>query len=183
MRSFCIVNLAKEESEHHFLALPLFFLLSPGFPVVCPFNSFFFSSLLKELLTNKRQPDKHEAHQRQHRQRDPKQRLDIVCKPEKAAVGSVDGLCAGLAAFKHPLGIAARWVDLVPPAQADEAAPCNVLKVVEVGGEEEDGDDEDEDPRFFLKKNFLPISGGVRSVTFLANFFRLAEFAYWTEKR
>jgi hypothetical protein len=36
-------------------------------------------------------------------------------------------------------------VDFVPPAQADEAAAGDVFEVVEVGGEEEDGDDEDED--------------------------------------
>lgn len=36
-------------------------------------------------------------------------------------------------------------VDLVPPAQAHEPAARNVLEVVEVAGEEEDGDDEDHD--------------------------------------
>jgi hypothetical protein len=41
--------------------------------------------------------------------------------------------------------LAGAGVDFVPPAQADEAAPGDVLKVVEVGGQEEDGDDEDED--------------------------------------
>lgn len=41
--------------------------------------------------------------------------------------------------------VAALGVDLVPPAQADEAAPGDVFEVVEIGGEEEDGDDEDHD--------------------------------------
>ena len=36
-------------------------------------------------------------------------------------------------------------VDLVPPSQAYEAAASDVLEVVEVGGEQQDGDDEDED--------------------------------------
>ena len=36
-------------------------------------------------------------------------------------------------------------VDFVPPAQADEAPPSDVFQVVEVGGEEEDGDYEDQD--------------------------------------
>jgi hypothetical protein len=34
-------------------------------------------------------------------------------------------------------------IDLVPPAQADKAAPGYVFYVVEIGGEEEDGDYED----------------------------------------
>ena len=36
-------------------------------------------------------------------------------------------------------------VDFVPPAQAYEAAAGDVFEVVEVGGQEQDGDDEDED--------------------------------------
>ena len=36
-------------------------------------------------------------------------------------------------------------VDFVPPAQAYEAAAGDVFEVVEVGREQEDGDDEDED--------------------------------------
>jgi len=41
--------------------------------------------------------------------------------------------------------IAVLRVDLVPPAQADEPAARDVLEVVEVGGQQQDGDDEDED--------------------------------------
>lgn len=36
-------------------------------------------------------------------------------------------------------------VDFVPPAQADEASPGDVFEIVEIGGEEEHGEDEDED--------------------------------------
>lgn len=97
----------------------------------------------REALTDQRQPDEHEAHQRQHRQRHPQQRLDVVGQPEETAVGGVDGLCAGLAALKDPFRVTRRRVHLVPPAQADEAAPGDVFQVVEVGGEEEDRDDED----------------------------------------
>lgn len=96
-------------------------------------------------LTDERQPDEHEAHQGQHGQGDPQQRLGVVGEPEEAAVGRVDGLCAGLAALKHPLGVARRGVHLVPPAQPDQPAAGDVLDVVEVGGEQEDRDDEDED--------------------------------------
>lgn len=99
-------------------------------------------------LTNKRQPDEHEAHEGQYCQRDPQQRLDVVGKPEEAAVRGVDGLGPRLAALKHPLGVARGRVDLVPPAQPDEPAASYVFQVVEVAREEEDGDDEDEDAVF-----------------------------------
>lgn len=36
-------------------------------------------------------------------------------------------------------------VDFVPPAESYETAAGDVLEIVEVGGEEEDGDDEAED--------------------------------------
>lgn len=109
-------------------------------------------------LTHKRQPNEHEPHQRQHRERDPQQRLDVVGQPEEAAVRGVDGLGAGLAALKHPLGVAAGRIDLVPPAQAHEAAARDVLEVVKVGGKEEDRDDEDEDAGAgsFVSRGVLP---------------------------
>ena len=37
------------------------------------------------------------------------------------------------------------WVDFVPPSKPYETTTCDVLEVVEVGCEEEDGDYEDED--------------------------------------
>lgn len=37
-----------------------------------------------------------------------------------------------------------RGVDFVPPPQPDEAPPGDVFEVVEISGEEEHGDDEDE---------------------------------------
>lgn len=111
-------------------------------------------------LTNKGQPDEHEAHEGQYRQRDPQQRLDVVGQPEEAAVGWVDDLGAGLAALEHPLGVARGRVDLVPPAQPDEPAAGDVFQVVEVAGEEEDGDDEYEDAvvraRVVLASAFQP---------------------------
>ncbi|KUI61396.1 hypothetical protein VP1G_11268 [Cytospora mali] len=98
-------------------------------------------------------PDEHEAHQGQYRQGDPEQRLDVVGEPEEAAVGRVDGLGPGLAALKHPLGVARGRVHLVPPAQPDESAAGDVLQVVEVGGEEEDRDDEDQDAVWWVKRS------------------------------
>lgn len=96
-------------------------------------------------LTNKGQPDEHEAHQRQYRQRHPQQRLDVVGQPEETAVGGVDDLGAGLTALKNPVGVARGRVDLVPPSEPDKPAAGDVFQVVEVACEEEDRDDEDED--------------------------------------
>lgn len=100
---------------------------------------------MEEPLTNQRQPDEHEPHEGQDRQRNPQQGLDVVGEPEEAAVGRIDSLGAGLAALKHPFGVARGRVDLVPPAQAHETAAGDVFQVVEVGGEEKDRYDEDED--------------------------------------
>lgn len=97
-------------------------------------------------LTNKRQPHKVQPHNHQHRHHHPQHRLQVHGEPEEARVGRVDRLGARLAALKHPLRVARLGVHLVPPAEADEPPPGNVLAVVEVGREEEDGDDEDHDP-------------------------------------
>lgn len=43
------------------------------------------------------------------------------------------------------MAVPRRRVDLVPPAEPHEAAAGDVLEVVEVGREDEHGDDEDED--------------------------------------
>ena len=43
------------------------------------------------------------------------------------------------------MGVAGGGVDFVPPAEADEASAGDVLEVVEIGGEEEHGEDEYED--------------------------------------
>lgn len=101
------------------------------------------SSCIK--LTHEREPNKHQPHQRQYRQRNPQQRLDVVCQPKETAIGRVDCLGAGLAALKDPFGVARRWVHLVPPPQANKAPPSDIFEVVEVGGEEKDGNDKDQD--------------------------------------
>jgi hypothetical protein len=41
--------------------------------------------------------------------------------------------------------LAGLWVDLIPPSQTHQPAASYVLEVVEVEGEEDDGQDEDED--------------------------------------
>jgi hypothetical protein len=41
------------------------------------------------------------------------------------------------------VGVAGGGVDFIPPAKADETSAGDVLEVVEVCGEEEEGEDED----------------------------------------
>lgn len=97
-------------------------------------------------LTDERQPQELQPHQSQDSHDHPQNRLDVERKPEEPAVCCVDRLGSWLAALKHPFGVAGLGVDLIPPAKADEAAASDVLEVVEVGGEEENSDDEDHDP-------------------------------------
>lgn len=106
-------------------------------------------------LTNKRQPQKLEPDNGQNRHQDPPHRLDVQRQPEEPAVRRIDLPRAGLQALKHPLRLARRRVDLVPPPQPDEAPPGNVLEVVEVGRQEENGDDEDHDPIFLVHISLL----------------------------
>lgn len=99
----------------------------------------------EEQLTNKRQPDKLKANQRYNREQDPQHRLRIQRDPKEAFICSIDFPLGGIRALKHPSTVARRAVNLVPPPQPDQAPSRDVLEVVEVGGEEEDGYDEDED--------------------------------------
>lgn len=96
--------------------------------------------------TDEGQPQELQAHQGQDGHGDPEDGLDVEGEPEEARVGRVDDARARVATLKDPLRVARLRVHLVPPAQADEAPPGNILEVVEVGGQEEDGDDEDHDP-------------------------------------
>lgn len=106
-------------------------------------------------LTDQNQPNRIlKPHQGQHAQHDPQRRLDIDTQPEKALVCHVlarfgvarfVGAAAAVLGFEDPVGVAGGGVDFVPPAEADEASAGDVLEVVEIGGEEEHGEDEYED--------------------------------------
>jgi len=106
-------------------------------------------TVIREALTHKRQPYKMKAHNRHDRQCYPQRRLTVQREPEEPLVRCVHQLPAwfiGLGCtFEYPVGVPRCGVDLVPPAEAYKAAAGDVLEVVEVGGQEEDGDDEDED--------------------------------------
>lgn len=103
-------------------------------------------------LTNQAQPNRvqqpHHAHNGQHH---PPRRLRIQRQPEKPFIRGVLARRPGLRApgpilrFENPMRIAGSGVDFVPPAETHKTSAGDVLQVVEIGGEEEDGDDEDED--------------------------------------
>lgn len=99
--------------------------------------------------TNQAQPDGIlESHNGENGQADPQSRLRVQRQPEEALVGQVlgsrpAGVAAAVLGLKHPMRVPRPGVDFVPPPQPHEAPPRDVLQVVEIGGEEEDGDDED----------------------------------------
>lgn len=52
---------------------------------------------------------------------------------------------APILTLEDPMALPRGRVYLVPPPQPDQSPACDVLQVIEVGGEEKHGDDEDED--------------------------------------
>lgn len=42
------------------------------------------------------------------------------------------------------MAVACLWVGFIPPAQTNQSAAGDVFEVVEIGGKEKDGDDEDQ---------------------------------------
>ena len=99
----------------------------------------------EEKLTNKRQPHKLETNDGEDGEGDPEDGLAVDGEPEEAAVCRVDGLGAGFAALEDPVAVAGGGVDLIPPAQTNETSAGNVLQVVKVHGQQQDGNDEDHD--------------------------------------
>jgi hypothetical protein len=99
----------------------------------------------RAVLTNKRQPNKLQANQRQHSEQHPQHGLRVQRDPEEALIRRIQLPRLRVRALEHPPPIPCCGVDFVPPPQADESPPGDVLEVVEVHGEEEDGDDEDHD--------------------------------------
>lgn len=97
-------------------------------------------------LTNQTQPNHTaESDDGQNSQADPQRRRDVQTEPEETLIGGGDGAGIGLGGFEDPVRVAGGGVDFVPPAKADETATGDVFEVVEVGGEEKEGDDEDQD--------------------------------------
>ena len=96
-------------------------------------------------LTDEGKPHELEADDGEDGEGDPEDGLAVDGEPEEAAVGGVDGLGTGLAALEDPVTVAGGGVDLIPPAQTNETSAGNVLQVVEVHGQQQDGNDEDHD--------------------------------------
>lgn len=108
-------------------------------------------------LTNQAQPDHIvEPDDRQNRQSDPQRGRQVEAQPEEPLVRRVDGAGVGVRALEDPVRVSGRGVDFVPPAQTDESAAGDVLEVVEVCGEEEEGEDEDEDAGLRKAVSYCP---------------------------
>lgn len=90
-----------------------------------------------------------QLNQRDNAQQNPKHRLRIQREPEEPLISGIDAAPRStlllVEALKHHGRVAGLGVGLVPPAQSHETAARDVLDGVEVGGEEQRCDDEDED--------------------------------------
>jgi len=95
-------------------------------------------------LTNKRQPDRLHTSQRHYCQYNPEYGLRIQRQPEETLIRRINVPRLWIRRLEYPAPVARLAVCLVPPAQPDQPPARNVLEVVEVDGEEEDCDDEDE---------------------------------------
>lgn len=100
-------------------------------------------------LTDQRQPDELEFDNCNNGQSHPECRLRIQREPEEPLVRRADQLSAWLIglrrALEDPVRVARGSVNLVPPSQSYKSSASDVFEVVEVGCEQQDGDDEDED--------------------------------------
>lgn len=74
----------------------------------------------------------------------------VECKLEELVVGGVDSFGVWFVVFKYLFWFVSLWVDFVLLVKVYEVMVSDVFEVVEVGCEEEDGDDEDYDFGGFL---------------------------------
>lgn len=103
---------------------------------------------IQEVLTNETQPDDtDQPHNSQNSQSHPQSRCQIQAQPEEPLVRSGDGADIGVGGFKDPVGVTGSCVDFIPPAETNKSTPSNVLEVIKVGREEEEGQDEYQNAR------------------------------------
>lgn len=97
-------------------------------------------------LTNQTQPDHaHQSHDGENRKTHPQSWCDVQAQPEETLIGGCHGADIGVGRLKDPVRVTGCRVHFVPPAETDQSASGNVLEVVEVRGEKEKREDEDED--------------------------------------
>lgn len=100
-------------------------------------------------LTNQTQPNHIlQLHHCQYGQQHPPTWLRVQRQPEKPFVRHILAVGAAILTLEHPVGVARGRIDFIPPAQAHQPAASNIFQVVEVRGEEEDCENEDEDAIF-----------------------------------
>lgn len=98
--------------------------------------------------TNQTKPDKVQSEDGDNTQRYPAHRLRIQGQPEEPLVGSIDLSGIRIRRLKDPVAVSRLSVDFIPPAQTDQSSAGNVLEIVEIHGQEDDCDDENEDVVF-----------------------------------
>jgi hypothetical protein len=97
-------------------------------------------------LTNQTQPDHaNQSHDSQNRKTNPQGWCHVQAQPEESLIGSCHGADVRVGRLKDPVRVAGCGVHFVPPAETDQSASGNVLEIIEVCGEKEKGEDEDED--------------------------------------
>lgn len=98
-------------------------------------------------LTNQTQPNRiFQPDDRKNRQPDPQPGLSVERQPEKPLIGQIlrgGAVVAAVLAFENPMRIARGGVHFVPPSEPNEAPTSNIFEVVEIGGQEKNGEDED----------------------------------------
>jgi hypothetical protein len=79
-------------------------------------------------LTHNNQPNGiQQPHHRQHRQRNPQRRRHIHAQPEEAPIRRIDDAGPRFRGLEDPVRVSRRGVDLIPPAQANQAAAGDVF--------------------------------------------------------
>lgn len=102
----------------------------------------------QEALTNETQPDHtDQPHNSQNGQSNPKSRCQVQAQPEETLVRGGDCADIGVGGFKDPVRVARSCVDFIPPPETNKSTSSNVLEVIKVGREKEEGQDKDQNAR------------------------------------
>jgi hypothetical protein len=102
----------------------------------------------REALTNETQPDHtDQPHNSQNGQSNPQSRCQVQAQPEETLVRGADCADIGVRGFKDPVRVAGSCVDFIPPPKTNKSTSSNVLEVIEVGREEEKGQDKDQNAK------------------------------------
>jgi hypothetical protein len=89
-----------------------------------------------------------QSENRNKTQYNPTNRLRIQRQPEEPLIRSIDMSSLWIRRLKHPVAISRGSIDFIPPTQAHQSSPSNVFEIVEIDGQQDYRDNEDEDVIF-----------------------------------